>query len=163
MDSKNPIPAIDQVTIECNLNEFTRWLNDIKDALNALVIEYENLSKTVEDHEHRILCLEERVEDHEERLHSVETRLTEVERIIEQILNDQSIIQAINMINGRVDFLYDLLPIPYGMIVPRGWKFAMGNINVMDEKTGPSMEGHGLFTKGTIDDYDLYFKGSKNE
>ena len=83
--------------------------------------------------------------------------MTNLEEIVNNIDLD-TIEGLIEMVNGRVDLLYSWLPIPYGMIDPKGWKFAMGNINVMsDNNQTPSIDGAGIYTSGTIEDNDIYF------
>ena len=151
------IPYIKQETIECNLQQFTRWLNDIVDQLNWVIEELETLKETAEDHDSRIKALEnqtgtsaEEITVIQDSLLSLDNRLTEVEH--------SGSAEAINMVNGRVDFLYNLLPVPYGMIEPKGWKFAMGNINVMTGNNGtPSTLATGIFTRDNIADNDVYF------
>lgn len=153
----NKIRNIDQKTVECNLTETVRWMNDVVDQLNYLASLYDDLKETVEDHGYRICDLERRMDSVEERVHTLEKCCEEVQKILSELGLD-AINQAINMTNNRIDFLYDLLPIPYGLLPGKGWKFAMGNINIMDDNNNtPSTSGPGIFTSDEIEDYDLYF------
>ena len=151
------ISHIDQRTIECDLRALTLKLNDMIDAINWLTTVYGELKDKTNDHEQRILCLEEKVANLETRVGTLEACCEEVREWIAQFSLD-AINQAINMVNGRVDTLYSWLPIPYGLIDGKGWKFAMGNISVMsDNNSTPSIDGAGIFTAGQIEDNDLYF------
>lgn len=160
MDNYKPdgeLPHINQDVIECDLRAFTRWLNSLADNVNWLVKVYPELKAKVDDHEQRIACLEE-------RMTALEDRVTHLEECCEEVrdwiahYDISAIEQAINMINGRVDTLYGWLPIPYGLIDGKGWKFAMGNISVMsDNNATPSIDGAGIFTAGQIENNDIYF------
>ena len=157
--STRELPAIDQRTIECDITHFTRWLNRLADQVNFLTKGYYEMKDTIDDHEQRISCLEEKVAAIEVRLKALEDCCEEVQRILQDIQNQiDTLNQAINMLNQRLDQIYNWLPIPYGMIDPMGWKFAMGNINVMsDNNTTPAIDGAGIYTSGQIEDNDLYF------
>ena len=160
MDNYKPdgqLPHINQDVIECDLRAFTRWLNSLVDAVNWLSTAYTDMKDKVDDHEQRIKCLEERVDNLETRMDHMEECCEEVKDWIAHY-DISAIEQAINMINGRVDTLYGWLPIPYGLIDGKGWKFAMGNISVMsDNNETPSIDGAGIFTAGQIENNDIYF------
>lgn len=160
MDNYKPdgqLPHIDQNVIECDLRAFTRWLNSLVDNVNWLSKAYLEMKDKVDDHEQRIKCLEERVDSLEERMDHMEECCEEVRDWIAHY-DISAIEQAINMVNGRVDNLYRWLPIPYGLIDGKGWKFAMGNISVMsDNNETPSIDGAGIYTSGQIENNDLYF------
>lgn len=153
------IPPIDEKTIECNLARFTAWLNKLAEQVNYLSCLYLDMKKIVKENRERIICLEGRVDELEETINQIEERLTNLENLVNQLIGGSGDInQALNLLNGRIDFLYDLLPIPYGMIPGKGWKFAMGNISVMSANNGtPSIDGPGIFTAGVIENNDLYF------
>ena len=151
------LPYIDQRTIECDLRKFTRWLNDLVDRINWLTNIYVELKAQVEQNKEDIRVLKNRVTNLETRVSNLETRMTNLEEIVNNIDLD-TIEGLIAMVNGRVDLLYSWLPLPYGMIDPKGWKFAMGNINVMSDTNGtPSTDGAGIFTSGSIENNDIYF------
>lgn len=151
------LPHIDQRTIECDLRKFTRWLNDLVDRINWLTNLYVVLKEQVDTNTEDIRKLKIQVNNLEERVDNIDNRLTNLEEIVNNIDLD-TIEGLIEMVNGRVDLLYSWLPIPYGMIDPKGWKFAMGNINVMsDNNQTPSIDGAGIYTSGTIEDNDIYF------
>lgn len=151
------LPYIDQRTIECDLRKFTRWLNDLVDRINWLTRIYVQLKVQVEQNKEDIRVLKNRMTDVENRVTNLESRVTNIEAAIASIDLD-TIEGLIQMVNGRVDLLYSWLPLPYGMIDPKGWKFAMGNINVMSDTSGtPSIDGAGVFTSGSIEDNDIYF------
>lgn len=151
------LPYIDQRTIECDLRKFTRWLNDLVDRINWLTNIYVELKAQVEQNKEDIRVLKNRVTDLETRMTNLETRVTDLEEIVNNLDLD-TLEGLIAMVNGRVDLLYSWLPLPYGMIDPKGWKFAMGNINVMSDTNGnPSIDGAGIFTSGSIENNDIYF------
>lgn len=160
--SYDELPHIDQKTIECNMRDFTRWLNDLVDTINWLGKSYVNLQKQVDENTKRIECLEERVDDHEERIKVLEKDVTELKKWVNNF-SLETIDQALNMINGRVDWIYDRLPTVYGNI-PASWKFGMGTISVMSGNDGePSIDGPGIFTRVLIGDDDLYFNSGDEE
>lgn len=151
------LPHIDQRTIECDLRKFTRWLNDLVDRINWLTNLYVKLKEQVDINTEDIRQLKIRMTNVENRVTSLENRVTNLEEIVNNLDLD-TIEGLIAMVNGRVDLLYSWLPIPYGMIDPKGWKFAMGNINAMSANNGtPSIDGPGIFTSGSIEDNDIYF------
>ena len=152
------LPHINQDTIECDLRALTRWLNALVDQVNWLSKIYVDLKEQVDTNTNDIRLLKNRVTDLEERMTNVENRVTHLEEVIATIDLD-AIQQLINLVNGRIDLLYSWLPIPYGMIGNKGWKFAMGNINVMSTTTDPSdVEGPGIYTSGSVEDNDINFK-----
>lgn len=159
MNSANlEIPHIDQNTIECDIRAFTRWLNALADQVNWLSKTYIELKEQVEENTEDIRKLKIRVTNVENRLTDLENRVTNIENIIDN-LNLDDIIGTIEMVNGRVDLLYSWLPIPYGMIDPKGWKFAMGTINVTSTTDAPTtVDGPGIYTSGAIEDDDVNFK-----
>lgn len=151
------LPHIDQRTIECDLRKFTRWLNDLVDRINWLTNIYVELKTQVDKNKEDIRLIKQRVTNLETRVDNLESRVTNIENALANIDLD-TINNLIGMVNGRIDLLYSWLPIPYGMIDPKGWKFAMGNINVMSNNDGtPSVDGAGVFTSNTIEDNDIYF------
>jgi len=159
MNSANlEIPHIDQNTIECDLRAFTRWLNSLADQVNWLSKTYIELKEQVEENTEDIRQLKIRVTNVENRLEALENRVTNLENVIQNLGLDD-IIGTIEMVNGRVDLLYSWLPIPYGMIDPKGWKFAMGTINVTSTTDAPTtVDGPGIYTSGAIEDDDVNFK-----
>lgn len=152
------IPHINQNTIECDLRAFTRWLNALVDQLNWLTKIYVDLKKQVDINTEDIRQLKIRVGDLEDRMTLVEGRVTHLEDIVNNL--DLDVIEGlINTVNGRVDMLYSWLPVPYGTIDGRGWKFAMGNISVMSTQDAPSdVAGPGIYTSGSVEDNDVNFK-----
>lgn len=159
MNSANlEIPHIDQHTIECDLRAFTRWLNSLADQVNWLSKVYVELKEQVDKNTEDIRQLKIRVTNIENRLEALENRVTNLENIIQNLGLDD-IIGTLEMINGRVDLLYSWLPVPYGMIDPKGWKFAMGTINVTSTTDAPTtVNGPGIYTSGAIEDDDVNFK-----
>lgn len=152
------LPHIDQNTIECDLRAFTRWLNTMADQVNWLTKIYLELKAQVDKNTEDIRQLKVRVTNLEERMTAVENRVTNLEDIVNNLDLD-TIEGLIAMVNGRVDLLYSWLPIPYGMIDPKGWKFAMGNINVMSTTDAPTtVDGPGIYTSGQVEDNDINFK-----
>ena len=153
------IPPIDEKTIECNLTRFTAWLNKLAEQVNYLSCLYLDMKKIVQENRERIICLESRVDNLEEIIKEIQAKIEQIENLLEQILGGSGDFnEAINLLNSRIDFLYDLLPIPYGLIPAKGWKFAMGNISVMSANGGtPSVDGPGIFTAGVIENNDIYF------
>lgn len=152
------IPHIDQNTIECDLRAFTRWLNTLAEQVNWLTKIYLELKAQVETNTEDIRQLKIRVTNVENRVTALENRVTNLEEIVNNLDLD-TIEGLISMVNGRVDLLYSWLPIPYGMIDPKGWKFAMGNINVMSTTDAPnSVDGPGIYTSGSVEDNDINFK-----
>lgn len=153
------IEHIDQETIECDLRSFVRWLNRMADRVNWLTNVYIDLKKQVEINKEDIRKLKIRMGDVENRCTNLENRMDVVEGDVYNIKLDLAeMAGVIQQINNRVDMLYSWLPIPYGMIDPKGWKFAMGNISVMsDTNQNPSIDGAGIFTRGAIGDNDVYF------
>lgn len=152
------IPDIDEHTIECDLRAFTRWLNALKDQVNYLTHIYADLRYIVEDNYYRIWNLEVRMDKAEANIINLQDRMVVVEGDIVNIKNDiLEINGAIDNTNNRVDLLYSWLPVPYGLIDPYGWKFAMGNINVMSANNGTPSLRIGIFTSPTIEDNDIYF------
>lgn len=153
------LPAISQQTIECDLRAFTRWLNDVKDQVNWLTNVYVALKAQVEENTEQIRLLKIRMTNVENRVTAVENRLTVVEGDVAQIKVDlQNLTAVVQAVSDKLDLLYTWLPVPYGTIDPRGWKFAMGNINTMSANNGtPSISGPGIFTSGNIEDNDIYF------
>ena len=152
------IPHIDQNTIECDLRAFTRWLNALADQLNWLSNAYVDLDARVKKNTEDIRLIKIRLGDIEATLANHEQRISNLENIIANLGLDE-IMGLINMINGRVDLLYSWLPIPYGMIDPKGWKFAMGTINVTSTTDAPTnVDGPGIYTSGAIEDNDINFK-----
>lgn len=163
MDEENvtittELSHIDQHTIECDLRAFTSWLNRLVDQLNyttRIAIYAKNLA---EKNEKRICLLEERVENLEQIVLNIDRRLTKAEGDIINIFQQLDILEnTINQVNARVDLLYSWLPIPYGMIDPKGWKFAMGNINCMSDNGGTPNLDIGIITHYDIKDNDIYF------
>lgn len=159
MNSTNTeIPAIDQNTIECDLRAFTRWLNTLREQVNYITNVYMALKKQVEENTEDIRLLKIRMGDAETAITNLDNRLTIVEGILDNI-DLETIEQLINLVNGRVDLLYSWLPIPYGMIAAKGWKFAMGNISVMSTQDAPTtVDGPGIYTSGSVEDNDVNFK-----
>lgn len=154
----NQLQHISQETIECDLRAFTHWLNHLVDQLNytSKIAIYAKLLS--EKNEKDICLLTKRVEKLEKRVDELDERVTIVEGDIVNIKRDMAILeQTINQVNARVDLLYKWLPVPYGMIDPLGWKFAMGNINVMSDNNGTPSLNIGLFTDQVIEDNDIYF------
>ena len=113
------LPHIDQNTIECDLRAFTRWLNAMADQVNWLTKIYLELKAQVDKNTEDIRQLKVRVTNLEERMTAVENRVTNLEDIVNNLDLD-TIEGLIAMVNGRVDLLYSWLPIPYGMIDPKG-------------------------------------------
>lgn len=152
------IPHIDQNTIECDLRAFTRWLNTLADQLNWLTKTYLELKAQVDINKEDIRKLKIRMTNVENRVTALEGRVTNLEEIVNNL--DLDVIEGlIDMVNGRIDLLYSWLPIPYGMIDPKGWKFAMGNINVMSSTDAPTtVDGPGIYTSGAVEDNDVNFK-----
>lgn len=152
------IPPIDEHTIECDLRAFTRWLNALKDQVNYLTNIYVDLRYIVEDNFYRIWKLEVRMDAAEQRIFNLENRMDVAEVNINNIFNDlKEVHGAIDIIDGRLDMLFSWLPIPYGLIDPKGWKFAMGNINVMSANGGTPTTDIGIITHPDIKDNDIYF------
>lgn len=152
------IPHIDQNTIECDLRAFTRWLNALADQVNWLAKTYVELKAQVEQNTEDIRQLKIRVTNLENRMTALENRVTNLEEIVNNLDLD-TIEGLIAMVNGRVDLLYSWLPIPYGMIDGKGWKFAMGNISVMSTTDAPTtVDGPGIYTSGAVEDNDVNFK-----
>lgn len=159
MNTENiEIPHIDQNTIECDLRAFTRWLNALADQVNWLTKRHLALETKVEENTEEIRKLKVRVTNIEDQITLLDGRITNLEEIVSHIDID-AIEQLIDMVNGRVDLLYSWLPVPYGMIPGLGWKFAMGNINVMSSTDAPtSTSGPGIYTSGIVEDNDINFK-----
>lgn len=152
------IPHIDQNTIECDLRAFTRWLNALADQLNWLSKTYVELKAQVDKNTEDIRKLKIQVNNLEERVNNIDARLTHLEEVV-AALDLETLEELIAMVNGRVDLLYSWLPIPYGMIDPKGWKFAMGTINVTSTTDAPTnVDGPGIYTSGAIEDNDINFK-----
>lgn len=152
------LPHIDQSTIECDLRAFTRWLNALVDQVNWLTNVYIELKEQVDKNTEDIRLLKIRVSDLETRMNDAEDRISKLENIINN-LNLDELEGLITMLNGRIDLLYSWLPIPYGMIDPKGWKFAMGNISVTSTTDAPTdVIGPGIYTSGSIEDNDINFK-----
>lgn len=151
------IPPIEQHTIECDLRAFTRWLNDLKDQVNYVTKIYTELKDQVENHEYRIHALETRMTDAETMISDLYQQLANLEGRV-TILENSSIGGVVDALNGRIDMLYGWLPVPYGTIDSRGWKFAMGDINATVSATDPtSVSVPGIYTSGTIEDNDVNF------
>lgn len=151
---------IDQHTIECDLRAFTAWLNKLVDQLNYTTRIAVYAKELAEKNEKRICMLEKRVDAIEKELIAIKERITNLEKRMDKAEAD--IIQLgdiINVVNQRVDNLYRWLPVPYGLIDGYGWKFAMGNINVMSANGGtPALPpGVGIYTSPTLEDNDIYF------
>lgn len=152
------LPHIDQNTIECDLRAFTRWLNALADQVNWLTKIYLQLKAQVDANTEDIRLLKIRMGDAETNITNLDNRLTAVENALAAIDLD-TINQLISMVNGRIDLLYDWLPLPYGMIANKGWKFAMGNINVMSTTDAPTnVDGPGIYTSGSVENNDINFK-----
>lgn len=152
------IPHIDQNTIECDLRAFTRWLNALADQVNWLSKAYVDLDARVKENTENIRKLKIQVNNLEERVNNIDARLTHLEEVV-AALDLDAIEGLIEMVNGRVDLLYSWLPIPYGMIDPKGWKFAMGTISVTSTTDAPTdVNGPGIYTSGSIEDDDINFK-----
>lgn len=152
------IPHIDQNTIECDLRAFTRWLNALADQVNWLSNAYVDLDARVKKNTEDIRKLKIQVNNLEERVNNIDARLTHLEEIV-AALDLETLEGLIAMVNGRVDLLYSWLPIPYGMIDPKGWKFAMGTISVTSTTDAPTdVNGPGIYTSGSIEDDDINFK-----
>lgn len=152
------LPHIDQNTIECDLRAFTRWLNALADQVNWLTKIYLQLKAQVDTNTEDIRLLKIRMGDAETNITNLGNRLTAVENALAAIDLD-TINQLISMVNGRIDLLYDWLPLPYGMIANKGWKFAMGNINVMSTTDAPTnVDGPGIYTSGSVENNDINFK-----
>lgn len=167
------IPYIDQKTIECNLTRFTDWLNRLVDQVNYLSCLYLNMKEVVKENRRRIECLEERmdtvetrVDGLETRVEALETRMGTAETRINNILGDiddiHNDITEINSnlitVQNEVNKLYSYLPVTTSVLDQRGWKFGMGNINVMSANSGtPAITGPGIFTSDAIENNDLYF------
>lgn len=159
MNNENlELPHINENTIECDLRAFTRWLNALADQVNWLSKTYVELKAQVDKNTEDIRKLKIQVNNLEERVNNIDNRLTHLEEIINNLGLDD-IIGTLEMINGRVDLLYSWLPIPYGMIDGKGWKFAMGTISVTSTTDAPTdVNGPGIYTSGSIEDDDINFK-----
>lgn len=154
------LPNINQETIECDLRAFTHWLNDLVDQVNYITKIYTDLKEQVDQNTIDIHNLDGRVTNLETRMGNVENRLTNVEGDVNTLRQDVTNLgNTINAINGRVDTLYNWLPVPYGTIDGRGWKFAMGNINVMSTTDAPTaVTVPGIYTSGSVENNDINFK-----
>ena len=160
------IPYIDQKTIECNLTRFTAWLNRLVDQVNYLSCLYLDLKTMVLENRERIICLESRVDRLEERVTALEERVTTIEEALGLInTNISNLTNAINNLTNNisqvaenVSRLYSYLPTSITDIDNYGWKFGMGNINVMSANSGtPAISGPGIFTSAAIENNDIYF------
>ena len=150
------LPYINQSTIECDLRAFTRWLADLVDQVNWCTKVYSQLSDDVEDLKYEVNSLKNRMDNAETNITNLDSRLTSLESRV-SVLEQSGEGGAIDALAGRVDLLYGWLPIPYGNINAKGWKFAMGNISVMSDNNGtPSIDGAGIYTSGSIEDNDIY-------
>ena len=175
------LPAIDQNTIECDLRAFTRWLNAMKDQVNWLTAIYLLLKEQVDKNTQDIVELKKTTEDHEKRIKELEKWHDEVEidfgdvynhlaqhdTAINQFQNDLSIMGQrvsanetnIKALRTDVDGLLGLMPTPYADAKTKGWKFALGNINVMSTTDAPSdVNGPGIYTSTSVEDNDVNFK-----
>lgn len=160
------IPYIDQKTIECNLTRFTAWLNRLVDQVNYLSCLYLDLKAMVLENRQRIECLESRVDRLEERVSSLEERVRTIEealglidaRVTNLIDSVGDVINNISQVAENVSRLYSYLPTSITNIDNYGWKFGMGNINVMSANSGtPAISGPGIFTSAAIENNDIYF------
>lgn len=160
------IPYIDQKTIECNLTRFTAWLNRLVDQVNYLSCLYLDLKAMVLENRQRIECLESRVDGLEERVSSLEERVRTIEealglidtRVTNLIDSVGDVINNISQVAENVSRLYSYLPTSITNIDNYGWKFGMGNINVMSANSGtPAISGPGIFTSAAIENNDIYF------
>lgn len=160
------IPYIDQKTIECNLTRFTAWLNRLVDQVNYLSCLYLDLKAMVLENRQRIECLESRVDKLEERVSSLEERVRTIEealglidaRVTNLIDSLGDVINNISQVAENVSRLYSYLPTSITNIDNYGWKFGMGNINVMSANSGtPAISGPGIFTSAAIENNDIYF------
>ena len=152
------LPHIDQNTIECDLRSFTRWLNAMADQVNWLTKIYLELKAKVDENTEDIRLLKVAVGEDTGEISSLIDRVTALETTVSH-LDLETITGLITMVNGRVDLLYSWLPIPYGMIDARGWKFAMGNINVMSTLDAPTdTTGPGIYTSNSVENNDINFK-----
>ena len=160
------IPYIDQKTIECNLTRFTAWLNRLVDQVNYLSCLYLDLKAMVLENRQRIECLESRVDRLEERVSSLEERVRTIEealglidaRVTNLIDSLGDVINNISQVAENVSRLYSYLPTSITNIDNYGWKFGMGNINVMSANSGtPAISGPGIFTSAAIENNDIYF------
>lgn len=152
------IPDIDAHTIECDLRAFTRWLNALKDQVNYLTHIYADLRYIVEDNFYRIWHLEVRMDKAEQNIINLQKRMEVAEDNIFNLQTDVTNLYGISEnLRQRIDLLYSWLPIPYGLIDPRGWKFAMGNINAMSSNGGTPSMNTGIFTRDYIGESDIYF------
>lgn len=155
----NDIPPISQETIECDLRAFTIWLNNLAERVNYVAHVYGDLKDQVEQNTYDINALKNRMTSAENNITNLDGRVTTLEQEIAELIGGGgTITELINLLNGRVDQLYGWLPVPYGTIDGRGWKFAMGNISVMSANNGTaSISGPGIFTAGDIENNDIYF------
>lgn len=154
------LPHIDQHTIECDLRAFTRWLNALADRINWLTKIYIDLEKRVSKNEDEIRKLKVRVDNIEIDISNLKLRVTNLESAVNNLTIRMNNLEGVmEMLNQRVDMLYSWLPVPYGMIDPLGWKFAMGNINAMSTQEAPSnINGPGIYTRGSVGNNDVNFK-----
>lgn len=152
------LPHIDQNTIECDLRAFTRWLNALVDQVNWLTSIYLGLKEQVDKNTEDIRLIKIDIGGDEGDIASLNTRVTALEETVAG-LDLSTISGLIEMVNGRVDLLYGWLPVPYGTIDGKGWKFAMGNINVMSTTDAPTdISGPGIYTSNAVENNDINFK-----
>lgn len=151
------VPPIEQSTIECDLRKFTLWLNDLTDAVNYLLSVYGELKDTVESNKNRINALENRMTAAETKIENIYDLIENLDARVRE-LEGSGQGSAIDMLNGRIDLLYSWLPIPYGLIDGKGWKFAMGNANMFTGTNNPTdASGSGIFTHEGVNNNDVNF------
>lgn len=174
----SPLPHINSDTIECNIAEFTKWLNNLVDKVNEHEYRIIQLINAVQELQNAVLCLDEaltalteRVVSLEEWRPTVELRLTQLQDMIDNLQQQINVINnqltlltnmvndhenRINILEGDMAWWYSKLPRSKGSI-PESFRIGFGNINVMSANGGTPSLSIGIFTSGAIENDDVYF------
>lgn len=154
------IPTIQPInpnTIECDPVGFANWLNDLREVVNQQSRLIMNFSERLTKVEYDISCIFAEIA-------AIKLRLDTLEQCCEDVQQTLIDIQAdINTLNNRVtnleaDMSWFIARLPATQAaVPAGFKFGMGNINVMSANGGTPSLNIGIFTSLVIEDNDIYF------
>ena len=151
------VQPINPKTIECDPVGLANWLNDLREVVNQQSRLIMNFSERLTKVEYDISCIFAEIA-------AIKLRLDTLEQCCEDVQQTLIDIQAdINALKNRVtnleaDMSWFIAHLPAAKSsIPGGFKFGMGNINVMSANGGTPSLNTGIFTSLVIEDNDLYF------
>lgn len=147
--------CISQENIECNPAFFASWLCDLVQNMNTMSKLYTRMYDELIDLRQLYLCLEARVKVNEENIQNIFDQLAYINQVINALTDGSGDVNtAITILGDRISWIYNRLPMPYGIIDSTypDWKIAMGNLNVLFSNDNGATYPYGLWVNNPSDD-----------